>query len=351
MNVSRFLICLVLAVLPFPAVAQGFAGLATPSDAFARPQKDTVLTFPKDHGPHPDFRIEWWYLTATLEGADGTEYGVQWTLFRSALAPGGVSGWKSSQIWLGHAALTTPREHFMAERIARGGIGQAGVTASPFLAHIDDWEMAATPGTGIDQLRLTARGAAFRYDLRLQATGPIILHGDNGYSVKSDSGTASHYYSQPFYDVTGVLSLPDKDVAVTGHGWMDREWSSQPLSDDQRGWDWFSLSFDDGAKLMAFQLRDDKGGFNSGTWIGKDGKPTPLTRDDLRLEPLEPARVAGRDIPVTWRVLVPARDVDVTVSALNPDSWMATRFSYWEGPVRISGSRTGRGYLEMTGYE
>ncbi len=127
-------------------MAQGFAGMGTSAEGYALPDPDTRFQFPRDHGPHPDFRIEWWYLTANLTGADGTDYGLQWTLFRSALAPGDQGdGWDSPQFWMGHAAITTPDAHFVTERFARGGIGQAGVTADPFSAWIDDWAM-----TGID---------------------------------------------------------------------------------------------------------------------------------------------------------------------------------------------------------
>lgn len=327
--------------------AQGFAGLGTEAEGFATPQRGTVLSFPEDHGPHPDFRIEWWYLTATLQGDDGLDYGIQWTLFRSALAPREADGWHSPQVWMGHAGLTTPTQHFFAERLARGGIGQAGVTAEPFEAWIDDWSMV---GTEFDTLRLFARGDRFSYEMDLQAEGPLVLHGDNGYSVKSEDGQASYYYSQPAYSVRGTLHLPDGAVAVTGQGWLDREWSSQPLSGDQSGWDWFSLSFDDGARLMGFVLRGARGAFTSGTWIAADGTATALPPGAFQAAPLEQARVAGSDVPVRWRVQLPDRGLDAIVTALNNQSWMGTRFAYWEGPVTVTGSHSGRGYLEMTGY-
>jgi predicted secreted hydrolase len=128
--------------LPLPAaLAQGFAGLGTDADGFALPDRGGA-EFPADHGAHPDYRIEWWYLTANLTGPDGTPYGMQWTLFRTALAPREGRGGTAPQLWMGHAAVTTPDAHHVAERLARGGIGQAGVTSDPFAAWIDDWEMA-----------------------------------------------------------------------------------------------------------------------------------------------------------------------------------------------------------------
>ena len=345
MSVRALILWLMLAA---PLWAQGFAGLGGEAGGFASPSRETVLEFPADHGAHPDFRIEWWYLTANLRGEDGRDYGVQWTLFRSALAPGEGEGWQSPQLWMGHAALTTPERHFLAERLARGGVGQAGAQAAPFEAWIDEWRMA---GPGAPEITLTANGADFGYDLRLVAEGPLILHGEQGYSVKAASGQASHYYSQPFYRVSGTLHLPEGAVEVTGQGWLDREWSSQPLEETQEGWDWVSLHLEDGAKLMAAQVRQSDGStFSSGTWIGADGRAEPFGDGVLSMTPVETAEVAGRDLPVGWRVELPGRGLDVTLSALNPQAWMDTLFPYWEGPVRVSGSHPGRGYLEMTGY-
>lgn len=351
MSVRIFFFWLLTAL---PAVAQGFANLGTTADGFAVPQRNTVLSFPQDHGPHPQYRIEWWYLTATLQGVDGKDYGVQWTLFRSALRPEDGMGWQTPQLWMGHAGLTTPEAHYYAERLARGGIGQAGVTSQPFRAWIDDWTMTGTApqdADGLSSLSLTASGPTFAYDLALDAQGPLVQHGDRSYSVKSREGQASHYYSQPFYTVSGTLTLPSGPVAVTGQGWLDREWSSQPLSENQSGWDWISLSFEDGDRLMGFRVRDDAEGFTSASWISSDGQTEALSDGALIWTPVQLADVAGRQVPVHWRVQLPEKGLDVELRALNEQSWMGTSFPYWEGPITITGSHAGRGYLEMTGYE
>ncbi|MEL6608812.1 MAG: lipocalin-like domain-containing protein [Pseudomonadota bacterium] len=351
MNVRTIVLAAVLALLaPGIALAQGFAGLGEAADGFALPERGHAFEFPRDHGPHPEFRIEWWYVTATLTGADGRDYGVQWTLFRSARAPTDDGTWATPQVWMGHAAVTTPDAHRAAERFARGGAGQAGATATPTRAWIDDWEL--TSDADLSEGRLTARGPDFAYDLSLSADGPIVFHGDAGYSVKSTGGQASYYFSQPFFEVTGTLTLPEGDIAVTGEAWLDREYSSQPLGRTQTGWDWFSLSFDSGDKLMGFLLRDTEGDlFTAGTWITPDGTTEALPNGAFMAEPLEETRVAGRDIPTTWRVTLRAKGVDVTTTALNPQAWNDLVFAYWEGPIAISGSHSGKGYLEMTGYE
>ena len=346
MNVKA--ICLWL-LWSLPAWSQGFAGLGTDVTGFDVPERGVALEFPGDHLAHPKYRIEWWYLTANLTGDDGRPYGVQWTLFRSALTPDSAGGWSSPQLWMGHAGVTTQNRHFATERLARGGIGQAGVTGPPFHAFIDEWSMLAQDES-LDQLSLRAGASDFSYDLDLTAQGPLVTHGDAGFSVKSPQGQASYYYSQPFYEVTGILSLPTGEVSVQGQGWLDREWSSQPLSQDQTGWDWFSLSFDDGNKLMAFRLRGSQD-FTSGTWIAPDGTASPLQPGAIRPTALKTAQVNGRDIPVRWRLELPSRDVDVEIEAVNSNAWMDTTIPYWEGPVRVKGSHQGLGYLEMTGYD
>jgi predicted secreted hydrolase len=356
MSVRAFLIWLCMVGVAF---AQGFAGLDQAAKGFALPIAGKALEFPRDHGAHPDYRIEWWYVTANLQGDDGADYGVQWTLFRTSLAPSlspslsqsAETGWSSPQLWMGHAALTTKTQHFVAERLGRGGIGQAGVSLDPFSAWIDNWQLKGKGSDAVANLSMTASGQDFSYALQLNATGPLVLQGLNGYSVKSAQGQASYYYSQPSYQVSGTLNLPTGPVQVKGNAWLDHEWSSQPLASDQTGWDWFSLHFDNGEKLMGFRLRDAGAGFTSATWIAADGKPEAQSPGSLKVTPLETASVAGRTVPIRWRIELPAHGIDVTTKAINPNTWMATQIPYWEGPVRFEGSKRGKGYVEMTGYE
>ena len=238
---------------------QGFAGLGRDASGFAAVTPGRTFAFPADHGPHPDYRIEWWYVTANLSDANGARYGAQWTLFRQAMAPGDRGeGWDSRQIWMGHAAVTSARTHRFAETLSRGGIGTAGVDAAPLHAWIDDWSLRG--GDGFDALRmapldLRTSAADFSVALALTADAPLVLQGDGGFSRKSDREQASYYYSQPFFRAAGRIAIDGEAVDVTGQAWLDREWSSQPLSGDQTGWDWLSLHLHDGAKLMLYRLR------------------------------------------------------------------------------------------------
>src|SRR3954471_4233019 len=149
------------------ALAQGFAGLGESADGFATVVPGRAFAFPADHGPHPEFRIEWWYVTANLADARGAAYGAQWTLFRQAIAADGPQeGWANQQIWMGHAAVTRADTHRVGETFSRGGIGQAGADATPLRAWIDSWQMRgldAFSDTAISPLELTASGADFDY--------------------------------------------------------------------------------------------------------------------------------------------------------------------------------------------
>lgn len=254
------LLCGLLGGCDQPA-EQSYAGLGQQAGEFSQVSRGHRLEFPRDHGAHDGFRIEWWYVTANLQDAQGRDWGAQWTLFRSALRPGPeTAGWNSPNLWMGHAALTGPGAHQSAETLARGGIGQAGVQARPFRAWINDWSLQGS--SGIEDLQMVAGGEGFRYDLQLHSDRPLVLHGDQGYSEKSGKGQASYYYSQPFYRVSGEVQRDGQCIAVTGQAWLDREWSSQPLAAGQTGWDWFSLHLGSGARLMLFSARGARGGLS-----------------------------------------------------------------------------------------
>jgi predicted secreted hydrolase len=337
------------------AVAQGFAGLGMKGDGFTPVVPGKAFSFPADHGPHPDYRIEWWYVTANLKDKSGAPFGAQWTLFRHATQPAAQQeGWASQQIWMGHAAVTRADTHRYSETFARGGVGQAGVEAQPFRAWIDSWEMRESDqmrATMIAPLELKASGTDFSYALRLDADRALVLEGDGGYSRKSERGQASYYFSQPYFEVTGSITIDDRPREVTGEAWMDREWSSQPLASDQTGWDWFSLHLNQNEKLMLFRLRQTDGNnYRSGNWISQTGKVEQIGSPDIVMTPTTTTEVEGRRMPTAWRIAIPKQAVAIDCVPLNAKSWMGTSFPYWEGPISFQGSHRGVGYLEMTGY-
>ncbi|MEP0519106.1 MAG: lipocalin-like domain-containing protein [Hyphomicrobiales bacterium] len=356
MNVKIALAAALFHLFTSVSYGQGFAGLGIEGDDYAQVTPGKAFDYPKDHGAHPDFRIEWWYVTANLKDEAGIQYGVQWTLFRQAMTPPPqLDGWRSQQVWLGHAALSSPGIHLSGETVARGLTGQAGVTTGPLAAWIDDWSLTSIASANTDALSsitLKASTADFSYALTLNTDKNLIFHGQSGVSTKSELGQSSYYYSQPFYDVSGALNVSGVDINVSGKAWLDREWSSQPLSTTQSGWDWFSIHLDNGDKVMLFRLRDTAADdYYSGTWISKSGNTETLPPESISFVELKRTGARDVDVPTQWRLEVPSKKLDIETTALNEDSWMDTSIRYWEGPINVSGSHNGVGYLEMTGYD
>jgi predicted secreted hydrolase len=326
------------------------------ADGFAMATLPRRFEFPADHGPHPEFRSEWWYLTVALSDASGAELGVQFTLFRQALRPEPVAPanpWQTTQIYLAHFAVTDveANRHRAHERFARGHPSLAGVEAAPFKLWLEDWRLVAEAGGW----RLIAATGEQAVDLLLTMDQPVVLQGDAGLSRKGPQ-QASYYYSVPGIPVTGRVRAGGRTRQVTGRAWLDREWSTSVLSAGQVGWDWLALDLGGNRRAMVYQLRRRDGfrdPFDQGLLIEPDGRVRRLVADDFRLRPLRHWRDDdGTRWPVAW--LLELDGHDYRVEALVDDQKMDTSVSYWEGLVAVydsTGARSGRGYLEMTGYQ
>ena len=345
-------------------------GTANGADGFARAERPLAFEFPHDHGAHPAFRSEWWYVTAVLTASDGREIGVQFTLFRQGLTPrdrldadvDGVAAWRTAQIFMGHAAVADvrQRQHLHEERLVRGHPALAGVAATPFEAHIENWRLAS-----VDEdfwpLRLQAKARRFSFDLTLSATKPILRQGQDGLSFKGPDN-ASYYYSIPRMAAIGKVDLDGAVYDVAGNAWLDHEWSTSVLAPEYAGWDWWALRLDDGRDLMLFQMRRRDGtddDYNAGALIDAAGQARILKADDFRLRVLD----RWRGWPLAWRLTLrpgranaaqtPATARDLTIRAAFADQVMDTSVRYWEGVVHVEdddGQRIGDGYMELTGY-
>lgn len=322
--------------------------------------------FPADHGPHPDFRNEWWYVTGNLVDADGRQFGYQLTLFRIALAPQppiNDSAWRTHQAYMGHFAIVdvAQNRHYHFERFSRDALGLAGAQATPFQAWLEDWRLVGAESTFFP-LQIRVRQETISLELVLHTAKPVVLQGDQGLSQKSaEPGNASYYYSYTHLPTTGLLRLGEKTFTVSGASWLDREWSTSALGSDQSGWDWFALQLDDGRDLMFYRLRDHNNRsdpFSKGMLIATDGQAKSLTSQEVELEPLGEWRspLTGDRYPAGWRLRLPADKLILTVTPKVADQEMRLTVKYWEGAVFVSGHSedrkiSGQGYLEMTRYE
>ncbi|HUF76976.1 MAG TPA: lipocalin-like domain-containing protein, partial [Longimicrobiales bacterium] len=334
---------------------------------YARALAPRTFDFPTDHGPHPDFRSEWWYVTGNLTATDGRDFGFQLTIFRSALAPEAPvtgSAWGTNQAYMAHFTVTDVAERgfHVHERFARGAVGLAGATTEPLRVWLEDWAIEAdAAGTFPLDLRAAGDGVALR--LELEPAKPLVLQGEDGLSRKGpEPGNASYYYSFTRLLAEGALTIGGEALPVTGTAWLDREWSTSALSAGLVGWDWFALQLADGWDLMIYRLREADGGAapeSEGVLVDPAGRKIPLVwGEDVVVGGTGTwsSPVDGAVYPSGWRIRVPARGWDLEVEPRIPDQELDVSFRYWEGAVSVRGTGeggepvAGRGYVELTGY-
>lgn len=322
------------------------------TEAFARVDGTYELSFPLDHGPHDDFLFEWWYLTAILEDLNGREFGVQFTIFRRALAIDNDSSnpWRTGQTYMGHFAVSDiqAKNLWSDERFSRGHPELAGAQIEPFRVFIEDWKLSSQESSYFP-LALSAGTSEYRVSLSIDRGKPMILHGKDGYSQKSPDH-ASYYYTFSRLPTQGTLEIDGEEFAVSGFSWLDREWSSQILSEPYRGWYWFSLNFDDGRELMVFELRGDDNDVKTlptAMWIEPDGSTAFIPTENWTITP----KRYWKSYPVEWTLEMD--DTSYLIVAKFDNQVMDTSIRYWEGVVDIKkvDATVGRGYMELTGYE
>jgi len=322
--------------------------------------------FPRDHGAHPDFKTEWWYYTGHLTAATGELFGYQLTFFRVGVRrpdPQARSAWSLHTLYFAHLALTdiAGRKFVYYEKAERGALGMAGAETGRYRVWLADWQVELQG----EKHHLQAAGPDVAIDFFLTTDKPPVIHGQDGISRKAaGEGYASHYYSLSRMATQGSLRYGNRIYEIRGESWMDHEFSSSQLAPEQTGWDWFSLQLDDGQELMLYVLRRQDGQvdpFSSGTLIDPRGQGHHLSLADFAIEPSATwtSRKSGAVYPAGWHLKLPAYGYELTIQPTIPDQELitsqSTQITYWEGSVRVVGSRQGRpvkgqGYVELTGY-
>ncbi len=376
------LVCALSIVLPLllgeswgegerPFLTEGLTGAASvPSQGLVPARPGYVYAFPRDHGSHDDYGLEWWYFTGHLYGQSARRFGYEVTFFRKAIDDVRVrehpSRWALRHLYFAHLALTDVEggTFSFSEKFSRAALGKAGADPGRMKVWIDRWNLE--PVTEAHrQLRLTAHDAGLGVDLTLILNKPPVIHGREGISRKgADPGQASHYYSLTRLATRGTVRVRGEPVEVTGISWMDHEFGSGGLGEDQVGWDWFSVQFDSNVEFMLYLLRKRDGSHDaasSGTLILPDGTSRHLTRADFVVRTTDQwiSPHTRAQYPAKWIVEVPSIPLKVTITPVLSDQELrtenSTRVTYWEGAVDIRGHYrnapvTGTGYVELTGY-
>lgn len=328
----------------FLAAGLGYPLLVFSEVKYPVVRPDQAIRFPRDHGAHPDYRQEWWYVTGWLRTQAGADLGFQVTFFRTRpdFENPNPSTFAPRQVILAHAALSDPRHGRLRhdERAARTALGLAGSREDTTRVWVDDWFLEFSGQ--IYKTRIGARD--FSLDLEFQPQGAPVLQGEAGFSRKGNGPEeASYYYSRPQLAVRGTAN----GAPVTGTAWLDHEWSSQYMAAGASGWDWCGINLDGGGSLMAFRMR------------GKDGR-TQFAPPGVAFEPLRSWKSprTGTEYPVAMKVTTKdgAHLSEFRLEPLMDDQELDARASsgtiYWEGAVTAFKDRSpvGKGYLELTGY-
>jgi len=322
--------------------------------------------FPRDHHIHNEFKTEWWYFTGNLIDPEGHRFGYELTFFRQGIRPLAERNPSSSrfivdELKFAHFALTDVKkgQFRFEQKTSRGSFGEAGFDNGERLAWIDNWSLTVS---GDDMFDLTAMNGNADIHLHLRAIKGAIIHGENGVSVKaSASGHASHYYSVPRLETTGEISLDGKSHSIRGESWFDHEWATGQLAEEQAGWDWICVQWEDGTELMLYRMRLKNGESDpssSGTLIGADGTSSHLQSADFGMKPIAfwKSKANGVTYPIGWKVTIPEREMELVVRATVEDQELVMDpITYWEGAIDANGTRNGKpikgcGYLELTGY-
>lgn len=342
-------------------------------EAFERPVEPYTFTFPADHGAHPQFKTEWWYYTGNLESDEGKSFGYQLTFFRSSLTPETeerASDLATNQVYMAHFAITDvdAQQHVSFERFARGDNQLAGAKTDPqFEVWLDGWSVRETePYVQALRAVVDQEGSPYALELTLREN-QMLLHGDRGLSQKGpEEGNANYYYSLVRMDSTGTLTVDGQVYSVRGLSWMDHEFGTSELSGEITGWDWFSVTLDDGTTLMFGEFHNARGERSMATdanavfegTIGfADGTQNSLGADSFELTVLEEWTSPTTQItyPAKWQVIFPQYDLDLIIEPLVPDQEMDVSFIYYEGATTVVGTFagtpvSGHGYVELTGY-
>ena len=324
--------------------------------------------FPDDHGPHTGFRTEWWYFTGNLTSTDNMKFGYQFTIFRTALSSDKnfrTSEWSSNQIYMSHFTVTdiSNDKFYFDERFSRDGNELAGAKTIPFKVWLEDWQIIESENRAafdLPVISVKAKTDKAKINFILESTKPVIFQGEEGLSSKgSQPGNASYYYSYTNLKTEGKIKIEEREFNVSGKSWMDREWSTSALSEDQKGWDWFALQLDDSTEIMYYQMRKKDGSpdvFSKGVIVNKTGEKDQLKKEDVELIVTDNWKSStGVNYPSGWNLKIPSRNIDLNIKPAVSDQLLNVSIKYWEGSVMIDGKKnnskiTGRGYAELTGY-
>lgn len=310
------------------------------------------VELPRDFAFHPEFQNEKWQYFATLTDKQGNPASIQWTVIRVSRDESLLGGWKNSQLFVAQVVVSYQHRVWKQQRLARGGVGQAGLRTRPFRLWIDNWSwnsLGIAPLPGI----LKVATDDFSFSLKSLATSPFLLAMDNGYQQEQSLlPIASYQFFMPRIRVAGKLQINGKPFDVAGNASLTKEWHSDPAIEKLQTQTQIDVQLDDGRYL---KIKHNKlpslPVYSYGTIVDKEGKKLALNHNEIKMKPTVYTRLAnGKLLPLEWQISIAKERLSVTIKALNNEMWHDFIQPYWQGPITVSGSSSGKGSLKLSGY-
>jgi predicted secreted hydrolase len=328
-----------------------------------------AVVLPRDLAAHDNVQTEWWYYTGHFTSAGGSEYGFELVFFKRrtdldkfSVVPLRLIG---NPYYFAHFAITDKDAGTFryAHRKSSNGPLDLPATASEshYYLSLGDWSVRESGDSHVARSTLED---GTTLEITLTPEKPAILNGRDGVSYK-DEGQASRYFSYTRMRLEGTLRSEGAPERVMGSAWMDREFGTWTPTENQKGWDWFSIQLDNGCELMCYQLRNSRGetsDYSSGSFVDENGNVTALKSSDFAIKPVGTWKSpgSGASYPSVWKVSIPKLALELRVTPVIEDQELDTRGStmivYWEGACDVAGtagdtSVRGRAYVELVGYD
>lgn len=350
----------------FETITDTFAGKA--GDLRDGTEFDPV-SLPRDLAAHPNAQTEWWYYTGHGKTAGGREFGFELVFFKRrtdldkfSVVPLRLIG---NPFYFAHFAITDKTEKKFRYAHRKSANRQFDIPASASEEHfhltVGDWTAREAGGSHILRSSINSQ---IVFEASLTPTKQVVLNGENGVSYK-DEGEASRYFSYTRMALEGDLTIDGAVEHFNGEAWMDREFGTWVPTNNQKGWDWFSIHLDNNSELMVYQLRNAEGeptSFSTGCFNSSAGEITKLKSEEFQIEALskwKSPRSEG-EYPSGWKLKVPILGLELEIDPVIDDQELDTRGTtmivYWEGACNVKGSLGGEpvggnAYVELVGYD
>lgn len=334
----------VILALMVLAALMATVSLSCGSTEEAQPYGPPQVDFPEDEGAHAASLVEWWYLNATLEDAQGNEYTAMVAYFTPTMRIISISNLQTETFYqevpdfLDLASLTS--------NYAQGSLDlRWGGT--------DRWYRTDADSPSY---KLKSEGETLGLDLQIVSEKAPLMVGGDGLIEWTEGST--YYYSLTRLQVEGQIEFAGKKVDVEGIGWMDHQWMAEYA---QKGWDWFSVQLEDNTDIIFWQIINGDGSVQSRDLTMMFPDESIYHTEDLGLEKTSTwtSPETGKVYGTVWRITESQHDLDLEITVrydeqeillFRDQPLVASQF--WEGGTTVSGELDGRdvsgiGYAEL----